>query len=739
MRQAVPVTHDIVLVGGGHSHVAVIKSFGMKPAPGARVTVVSREVETPYSGMLPGLLAGHYDRAAAHVDLRPLCRFADARLYHASVERIDPLARLVHARGRPPIAYDLLSIDIGSSPDGGAIRGVEAAFPVKPVDEFLARWAEVEGQVLEAGNDTPFRLLVIGAGAGGVELALALHWRLARALRAQGGDPARLRFTIAADQPAPLPTHAPSVRRRMAGLLAARGIGFVGERSVTALEDGVARLAPGGEIPFDAAVLTTHAKPAPWLGETGLALDDAGFLAVGPTLQSISHANVFAAGDIAAFEAGPLPKSGVYAVRQGPYLAENLRRLVQGRPARPYPPQKRALALMSGGARHAVASYGSLSLQGDWVWRLKDWIDRRWMAKYQDLPSMAGRDGEEGALAMRCGGCGAKVASPVLNRVLARLKAGPDGRAIDLEQPDDAAVIRTPASGRMLQTVDHFRAFIDDPYVFGRIAANHCMSDIFAMGGQPTSALAIVTLPFAAEEKLEADLEALLAGALRALAEAGARLIGGHTAEGPELAFGLTVNGEIETGAPLRKGGAAAGEVLILTKPLGTGAILAADMAGEASSAWVEAALDAMVSSGGPAARILVDAGASAMTDVTGFGLLGHLIEMLKASGTTARLDLRALPALPGASELLARGIASTLHPANEAFAEVLAPGAPTDPLLFDPQTAGGLLASLPAGRAADALARLAAAGHARAAVIGEIGPAPAPGEPLVGLGHGAP
>ena len=736
MKQASPVEHDIVLVGGGHCHVEVIKSFGMRPVPGVRLTVVSREVVTAYSGMLPGLLAGHYGHGQAHVDLRPLCRFAGARLYHAAVEHIDPAARRVHARGRPPIPFDLLSIDIGSSPDGGAIRGVEAAIPVKPVDGLLARWAEVEARVL--ASDGPFRLLVIGAGAGGVELCLALHHRLERALGAQGGAPGRLAFTIVADQAAPLPTHAPSVQRRMAALLAARNITFIAARRVVALADGVARLAPSGEVGFDCAVLTTHARAAPWLAESGLALDPAGFVAVGATLQSTSHPHVLAAGDIAAFSPRALPKSGVYAVRQGPYLAANLRRLVQGRPARPYRPQKRTLALLSGGAKHAVASWGPLSLQGDWVWRLKDWIDLRWMRKYQELPAMDDAAAGEGATVMRCGGCGAKVASQVLNRVLDRLKAGPDGAGIELDQPDDAAVIRAPASGELLQTVDHFRAFIDDPYLFGRIAANHCMSDIYAMGGRPTGALAMVTLRYAAEDKLEADLEALLAGALRALREAGARLLGGHTAEGPELAFGLAVNGEVGPRGMLRKGGARAGEVLVLSKPLGTGTLFAADMKAEAESAWIEAALDAMVLGAGPAARLLTEAGASAMTDVTGFGLLGHLIEMLRASGLGARLRLDDLPALPGARELLARGVASTLQPANEAFAEVLAPGTrgdhPAYPLLFDPQTAGGLLASVPGEAAADLLARLAEVGHGGAAVIGEIRAAPDPGAPLVRL-----
>lgn len=326
--------------------------------------------------------------------------------------------------------------------------------------------------------------------------------------------------------------------------------------------------------------------------------------------------------------------------------------------------------------------------------------------------------------AMRCGGCGAKVASPVLRRVLARLAQGQHAEVVlGLEAADDAAVLAPPAGKLLVQTVDHFRAFVDDPYLFGRITVNHCLGDIYAMGALPRTALAMVTLPFAPEAKLEADLGALLQGAVEALGEADAVLIGGHTGEGAELAFGLSVNGEAEPGGLLLKGGMQPGDALLLTKPLGTGAIFAADMRGEAAGEWVEAAVRQMLVSNREAARCLAEHGATAATDVTGFGLLGHLVEMLNASGTRAELDGAALPALPGAVELIGRGIVSSLQPANEAFAAALGESRLADPgrhgLLFDPQTAGGLLTSLPGQRADACLAALRGAGYDRAAVIG--------------------
>lgn len=718
-----PVSRDIVLLGGGHAHVDVLKKFGMRPLPGTRLTVITRDVHTPYSGMLPGYLAGHYDHAACHIDLQPLARFAGARLYHTSAHHLDLENRLVHCDGRPPVPFDLLSIDIGSTPDMSAIAGAdEFAIPIKPVDRFLERWLELEQRLLARNNG--FRIAVVGGGAGGVEVALSLQHRLNTRLAELGVPNDRVSFAVVTDTDLPLPRHSPAVRRKMQGFLENRGIELKTGQAVREITADAVRRADGTDVPADATIVVTHAGAAGWLGDTGLQLDDRGFLKVGPTLQSVSHDFVFAAGDIAAFDGHLLPKAGVYAVRQGPVLAENLRRLAEGKPADRYRPQKLTLALISSGDPYAVASYGPLALEGAWVWRLKDWIDRRWMKKYQELPKMDGGDDAEDT--MRCGGCGAKVASPVVGRVLHDLKpiARPDV-LVGLNDPDDAAVIEAPLGKVLVQTVDHFRAFIDDPYLFGRITANHCLGDIFAMGAEPQSALATVTLPHASEQKVEQDLRLLLTGAIETLDAAGAALIGGHTGEGAELSFGLSINGLSARDSLLRKTGLNTGDALILTKPLGTGAIFAADMRAEAKSAWVDSAIAAMLVSNGPAADILRQHRATACTDITGFGLLGHLAEMLRGANVGIDLSLDALPALDGAKELLARGIASSLHPANETHAASLAPGSdtahPAYPLLFDPQTAGGLLAGVPADRAHACIAAMHDSGYTNARVIGTV------------------
>ncbi len=716
MTPAEPVTSDIVLVGGGHAHVEVIRRFAMEPEPGVRLTIVARDTFTPYSGMLPGYLAGHYDHTACHIDLRPLARLARARLIHAPATGLDPIAQTVAIEGRPPIPYDLASIDIGSVPTKLGIDGADDhAIPVKPVDQFLTRWQNVEARLTETSG--PFRLTIVGGGAGGVEVALSLRHRLRRYLAENAGDPDRLAVTVITDRDTVLHQHAMPVRRAMIRALDQRDVTIVTGHKVVAFHADRVACDPQMEITSDAAVLVTHAAAHPWLASTGLDLDDSGFIKVGPTLQSVSHAGVFAAGDVAAFTTQPLAKSGVYAVRKGPILADNLRRLARGLRPQPYRPQGRTLALISTGDQNAVASWGPLAVEGAWVWRWKDRIDRRWMAVYQDIEPMP----EDPADPMRCGGCGAKAPAVVLDRALERLDIKANASLVaGLDAPDDAAVFTPPAGQVAVQTVDQFRALVDDPHLFGRLMAVHGLGDLHAMGATPAVALALVGLPFADPDRMESDLVQVLSGALQVLNDEDCVLAGGHTSEAQEFTFGLALTGFARQDELLVKGGLRSGDDLILTKPLGTGVLFAADMRGAAKSAWIEAALASMLQSSAMAATCLKTHGATAATDVTGFGLAGHLGEMVRASSVDAELWLESLPILAGARDLFARGIASTLQPANfESSATALSDG--TDPILFDPQTAGGLLAGIPHDRTAACLKDLNDAGYQSARVVGRV------------------
>ena len=426
---------------------------------------------------------------------------------------------------------------------------------------------------------------------------------------------------------------------------------------------------------------------------------------------------------------------------------QNLRRRLRDEALKPFRPQRQFLSLVSTGDQYAVASRSSWSLEGRWVWRWKDWIDRRFMTQYNDLPEMpSDTEPAQGVdidavrtlstATMHCAGCGSKVGSDVLERALARLPrtSNPDV-LIGLDDPDDAAVIRVPVGKVLVQTVDQFTAFVDDPFVFGRIAAVHALSDLHAMGAEPHSALALATVPYAAEAIMEEDLVQLMAGALEALDESGAVLVGGHTSEGSTLAMGFAISGFAQPGALSTKSGARPGNVLVLTKPIGTGVLLAAHMRQRAKGRWIESALASMSISNRSGAAILRRHGASAMTDVTGFGVLGHLLEILGASGVGAEIDLEAVPAYDGAIAVVERGITSSLHPQNLRSRRAvvnaeLGADRPVFALLFDPQTAGGLLASVPEDSVDAAIRELVAAGYPAACCLGTT----IEGEPRVTL-----
>ena len=737
-----PVLRDIVLIGGGHSHVGVLRRFGMRPVPGVRLTLICRDTHTPYSGMLPGYIAGHYRYDDVHIDLSRLAGFASARFLRDEAIGIDRAAGRVLCRDRPPILYDQLSINIGSTPQMHEVRGAsEYAVPVKPIHAFDARWRSLLDRVRSRASVS--RIVVVGGGAGGVELTLAMQHRLRNELRLSGRDPDAITFHLVTRGADILPTHNARVRSAFRRVLASRGVAVHLGSEVNLVSASQLRTARGEVVEADEIVWVTRAGGAPWLRDTGLALDADGFIRVADTLQTVTDPRVFAAGDIASIENHPLEKAGVFAVRQGATLSENLRRAVQGRSLRGYRPQRRWLALISTGDRCAVASRGALSAKGAWVWRWKDWIDRRFMARFNDLPAMETPaplrpssiplNAEEvaqasDALQMRCGGCAAKVSATTLAHALGALHAhaGPDV-LIGLRALDDAAVVRIPPGKAMVHTVDFFRAFIDDPYLFGKVAANHALGDIFAMGAEAQSAIAIAIVPTGLDSKAEGDLVQMMSGAICVLNEAGCSLVGGHTGEGRELALGFAVNGLVDEdlASVMRKGGMRPGDVLVVTKAIGAGTLFAAHARQKARGRWIDRALESMCQSDRLGARCLREHGATACTDVSGFGLLGHLVEMARASGVETELHLASLSILEGALETSAAGLLSSLHPANARVRHVLPdPKAASHPrysLIFDPQTAGGLLASIPEERVEACLAALHALGYERAAAIGRV------------------
>ena len=745
----VPVLKDLVLVGGGHSHVIVLKRLGMDPMPGVRVTVIARDVDTPYSGMLPGLIAGHYQFDDVHIDLGRLSMFAGARFYHDEAVGLDLAHRRVLCRHRPPVSYDVVSIDIGVTPIQRVEGAAAHAVPIKPITTLVSRWERLRERVRRQVGG--LRVGVVGAGAAGIELTLAIQHALqVPSSPARGEVPA---FHLFSSTEMVLPTHGRLARAKFCRVLQERGVQVhLGRRVVAVYADGI-ETEDGVRHPLDEIIWATEAGAQPWPRTAGLDVDDGGFITVDDTLRSTSHPDVFAAGDIAAMVNHPREKAGVFAVRQGPPLEANLRRALHGRPLQPFRPQRRFLSLISTGDRYAVASRGGWAVEGRWVWQWKDWIDRRFMRKFSELPDMdASRTASAPDLsqlaapdmvkalsssAMRCGGCGSKVGATVLERVLSRLKpVGREDVIVGLESADDASVEQVPPGMVAVRTVDAFRAIVDDPYMFGRITAHHCLGDIYAMGAAPGTALAIATVPVAPEEKMEQLLEELLTGAVEVLNEAGAALVGGHTKEGFEMELGLALSGIADPSRLLRKSGMRPGDRLILTKPIGTGTLFAAHMRLRAKGRWIDEAVRSMTLSNLEASACVRRHGATACTDVTGFGVVGHLLEMTRASRVDATLSLPSIPLLAGAAETARAGLLSSLQPQNVRLRRAVANHdavrvAPAYPLLFDPQTAGGLLASVPPEQAESCLKELRTLGYPEAAEVGVVAPPSDPDAPI--------
>ena len=380
MARQIEPGRDIVLVGGGHSHLGVLLDFARRPLPGVRLSLICSDPATAYTGMLPGYVAGHYRYDEVFIDLQRLAEFAGASFLRDEAIGIDRATRRVFCRQLPPVPYDVLSINVGGAPQLARVPGAaQYAAPVKPVARFNERWLALLARAREA---PPLVVATVGAGAGGVELTLAMHYRLRRERAAAGRDPEALAFHLFAAGETVLPSHNPAVRANFEALLAARGITVHHQAEVVRAEAGRLTTRRGEALAVDALFWATPAVGAPWLAATGLSLDADGCILVGDSLQSEADPLVFASGDCAALRSRPLAKAGVFAVRMGKPLAENLRRIVSGQPLVAFRPQRHHLALISTGDKHAVASRGAFHWRGDWVWRWKDWIDRRFVQRF---------------------------------------------------------------------------------------------------------------------------------------------------------------------------------------------------------------------------------------------------------------------------------------------------------------------------------------------------------------------
>ena len=718
MRPNVPITREVVLIGGGHTHTLFLRKWGMKPIPGVQISLISPTAETAYTGMLPGFLAGHYKREEINIDLVKLCRFSGVRFIIGTVENILTDNNLIIISGRNPISYDLASIDIGVTSQLLSPTLSSAYLnSIKPLADFADNWELFKARIFK--KTVSPNVVIIGGGIGAVEIAMAIaysfkkigviHYNISILGRSKALKEVRSR-----------------TRKKIMATLTSLSIKVLENVKASHATATQVLLHDNTEIASDFTIIAAGATPYDWLKKTNLRLNN-GFIEIDRELRTLSHQNIFAVGDCSYMTFSPRPKAGVFAVRQASVLFANIRAQLLKRRLKKFSPQKSHLKLISLGSKNAVSDYALTSFSGLKVWNLKNYIDKLFMRQFSDFPAMKFNEKNHKIIQeisdkyseeqMLCGGCGAKVGSDILEDILKNVETHQQ-KDILSGIGDDAAIINVERSKQVL-TTDHLRSFTSDLWKFSTITAIHSLGDIWAMGGTPRTAMAQIIIPEASSKVQKGWLNEIMGAAQKVFSEEGTAIVGGHTSVGAEFNIGFSITGECQK-KPILISGAQPGDILILTKPIGSGTILAGEMQLLSRGAWIEDALKWMQKSQTEASKILSKA--HAMTDITGFGLAGHLMRMCEKSKVNAKLNISNVPFFDGAEELALIGVRSSIFRDNNNVKNKMSfvPSAKMN-LLFDPQTSGGLLAAISKDTVDDVLVQLRSKNYC-AALIGTLG-----------------
>ena len=701
----------LILAGGGHSHALMLRHWGMgrwRLPPDTTVTLVNRSSTCLYSGLIPAVLAGQADPSTCSIDLRHLCATAGVNFVQAEIIGVElkrqelQLHNMLGSRAPAlrSLRWDWLSLDVGSITAAPAeVEGL----PIRPLESFLAWCAHL-----------PPAVEVMGSGVTAVEVALALA---ARCRRHQQLCRLSLRTV-----PGGLQLGNTPLAQCLERMMQAQGITICRR----------ARHEPAS--PSRTTVLCTGSRAPAWLQNSGLPCDPQGRILTHPTLVVQGHGQIFATGDCGVVASAPRPAGGVWAVRAAPVLARNLQATLLGRPLQLWHPQAHGLILLGDGQGRAVAQRGRFWLGSHpWLWWWKQRLDHRFMTMVNGNEAM--RAGSKQP--MVCRGCAAKLPAQPLSNALRQIYGS-------LPEPQDANVIgEMTADQQLLASLDGFPALVSDPWLNGRLTTLHGASDLWASGACLGSLQVIVTLPRCSMVLQQDLLTQCLSGVRSTAQELGGELLGGHSLQAItdpdlhqplalQLSLGVSVHGRVPTQQRWHKGPLQPGQVLVLSRPLGSGVIMAAAQANGTPSAWVDQALDVMSQSQQDLVPLFRQHGCHACTDVTGFGLLSHLGEMVQASppGIQVQLDPEKIPAYDGALELLRAGYKSTLAPDNASSTLELGttgaiqlrsePGSALRGLLIDPQTCGPLLAAVPGDQAAALLEAMTTTNH-EGTIIGHV------------------
>ena len=684
----------LVLLGIGHTNAYVLRKWSMSPPPDTELVCLSNHSYATYSGMLPAVLAQQRSEEEMQIDLVKLCAAASARLITSPIKTIDPQAQVISFDDRPSLSYDLLSIGVGSVTSPIDTDPTDPNFiAIKPMQTFLQRLKDQLANVRERNPRQEMKILVVGGGVASVEIALCLP----AFLKQHMVNPFKVQLITSRDRIAPeLPRNASS---RLMRSIDQRSIHLLTDARVRTIKKNTVVLASGEEIAGDIVITSTGAAPPDILDRVSLPKDPRGFLSIDATLRSTDSKSIFAVGDCGSYQEKPFVKSGVYAVRQGPILWQNLLRSLAQKPLLSFAPQRKFLKLVNLGDGTALAQRGRFTATGKWAMNWKHRIDDRFISMYQNPqpPMQAGsttQSSDPTHLDAQCRGCGCKLDSESLSKGIERTTE--DGH-VDFQ---DSVSVHNDGKKELTASVDFFTAPFPDPYLSGRIAALHAISDLVASGSNPIAALSTLVLADGPQLRQQEQFAEITAGLNHELGQFGVQIGGGHTIIGPRTEIGLTVMGQRDSESDIGKHRLQEGDHLFLTKPLGTGVLMAAHMRAKCDAKDYETLLSYMLAPSKPLLDLLKQLGIHAVTDITGFGLAGHLIEMLKSSEKKARLHLESVPIMPGVEALFQQGLESTLAPGNRKHDRLIhrdheLADHPRYSSLFDPQTCGGLLFGL--------------------------------------------
>ncbi|MBF95707.1 MAG: Selenide, water dikinase [Alphaproteobacteria bacterium MarineAlpha9_Bin4] len=674
------IKKDLVLLGAGHSNIEVIRYFGKLKLEGLRITLISKHTHTTYSGMVPGYIEGEYQWNDINVDLVKLCYRNDIKIIIGEVTKVLGEQKKVFLKNRPPIEFDFLAVNLGiKSKTENIIGANKFALSLKPISEIN----KILKNILASKSKN---IVIVGAGAAGVEVSLALKKRLIK-------TNVKKNIILIAKGNSLMKSYNQSVSKKLNKELKKNNIQIRYNSSVTKIKKNYIEINNKDKVLSSCTLLATNASAPDVLKKSDLSLSINGFIEVTRELQSKNFKYIFASGDIADIENLKLVKAGIYAVKQAKILKVNLRNFFLKKELKCYLPQKSYLSLIGTANGKAIANKSILTLRGTFFWKLKKFIDRRFINKYSVIGFKENnldqiKSTEPIDYAMQCNGCGSKVPQNVIKNIFSKNY---------MIGSNDADLIY--GTKDLVHTVDVITSLIDDDYLMGRIAAKHSLNDLIAANSYLVSTQMMLGVPKSSTTIQKRCVYQIKEGALSIFKEFNIKINGGHTysVDDEKSTVGFSLIGKMKN--RFTKNNKDNNKLKIyMTGKVGTALVIAALRQNKISGKYYHEVIKEMTKSNFVIYEAFKKYNITDITDISGFGLALHLKNLLirnkRFKGANIYLDK--IMILKGAIEAMKCNVLSSLSYSNKSnlnnYLEIKSNKNDILDILFDPQTAAGFL-----------------------------------------------